>query len=409
MTVIEFQSNRRPTLGVEIELGLLDAGTMDLSNSFAALVERLPDQGGERFKPEIIQSVLEINTDVCESVKDADRELRGRLAVVEAAADQLGLVLWWGGLHPFALCRNQQFTNDERYLNLVEQLQDLARRMVTFGLHVHVGVDSGDKAVMICDRILRHLPTLLALSNSSPFWEGEATGLQSYRSKIMEGLPTAGLPPLMRNWSEYVWLVNHMVHTGFITTIREIWWDVRPHHNFGTVEVRMCDMPGNLEDTLALAALIQCLVQALSDEIDHGAYQHDCHPMMVRQNKWRAARFGMTAQFVDPITYESNSAAQVVNSLVQRLRPTADELGCACYLDHCQDMAAAPSWADRQLALAKECGNLPDMVRRLTQQSRITPPRAEQTGNPELASSQPAAIRPEPPTAHRPAATTPVL
>ena len=147
--------------------------------------------------------------------------------------------------------------------SLVDLLQEMARRLVTFGLHVHVGVDSGDKAVMICDRIMQHLPTLLALSCSSPFWESRDTGLHSHRSKIMEGLPTAGLPTLMRNWSEYVWLVNHMVDTGFINTIREIWWDVRPHHNFGTVEVRVCDMPGNLQDVLAIAALIQCLVKAL--------------------------------------------------------------------------------------------------------------------------------------------------
>ena len=119
----------------------------------------------------------------------------------------------------------------------------------------------------------------------------------------MEGLPTAGLPTLMRNWSEYVWLVNHMIDTGFINTIREIWWDVRPHHNFGTVEVRVCDMPGNLHDTLALAALMQCLVKALSDEIDNGTYQHDSHPMMVQQNKWRAARFGNQAKLVDTNTY----------------------------------------------------------------------------------------------------------
>ena len=114
----------------------------------------------------------------------------------------------------------------------------------------------------------------------------------------MDGLPTAGLPPLMRNWSEYVWLINHLIETGYIESIREIWWDVRPHHNFGTVEVRICDTPGTLDDTLALVALVQCLVKALSDEIDHGAYQHDCHPMMVRQNKWRAARYGLDAQLV---------------------------------------------------------------------------------------------------------------
>jgi carboxylate-amine ligase len=205
MTVISFQPNRRPTLGIEIELGLIDAESMELSNSFARLVEILPEQGRDRFKAELMQSVIEINTDVCESVKDAERELRGRIGVVESAADSLGLALWWGGLHPFSLCRDQRVTPEDRYEKLVELLQELARRLVTFGLHVHVGVDTGDKAVMICDRILRHLPTLLALSASSPFWEGQPTGLKSYRSKVMESLPTAGMPPLMRNWSEYVW------------------------------------------------------------------------------------------------------------------------------------------------------------------------------------------------------------
>jgi carboxylate-amine ligase len=382
MTVIEFASNKRPTIGLELELGLVDVQTMDLSSSFDRLIERLPDGGGGRFKPEIIQSVLEINTDVCDSVREAEAELRGRLGVVEAAADTLGLTLWWGGLHPFAKCAEQKVTSDERYLRLVEQLQILARRMVTFGLHVHVGVDSGDKAVMICDRILRHLPTLLALSSSSPFWEGSPTGIQSYRSKVMELLPTAGLPPLMRNWSEYVWLVNHMVDTGFIDTIRELWWDVRPHHNFGTVEIRMCDMPGNLDDTLALAALIHCLVKSLSDEIDHGAYQHDSHPMMVRQNKWRAARFGGAARLVDVYNFEVQTLEQVVEGLVARLMPTADELGCTEYLRKCQEMAAGPTWADRQLSLATELGDLPSVVRTLTEQSRVTPrvATASQTG-----------------------------
>ena len=252
-----------------------------------------------------MQCVIEINTDVCETIGEAERDLTEKLQIVQAATDALGLRLWWGATHPFSQWGDQRITPDDRYLQLVSLLQDMARRLVTFGLHVHVGVDSGDKAVMICDRIMRHLPTLLALSVSSPFWEGRNTGLHSHRSKIMEGLPTAGLPTLMRNWSEYVWLVNHMVDTGFINTIREIWWDVRPHHKFGTVEVRICDMPANLNDTLAIAAFIQCLVKYLSDEIDHGTYQHDSHPMMVQQNKWRAARFGNRAILVDTYTYQT--------------------------------------------------------------------------------------------------------
>ena len=372
MPIIEFTSNRHPTLGIELELGLVDLQSYNLTSAFSQLVERLPDRGGDRFKPEIIQSVVEINTDVCQSIGEAEKDLRGRLGVVEAAADALGLGLWWGGVHPFARCDEQQVTPDERYLKLVDLLQILARRMMTFGLHVHVGVDSGDKAVMICDRIMRHLPTLLALSSSSPFWEGEATGLHSYRSKVMEGLPTAGLPPLMRNWSEYVWLVNHMVGTGFINTIRELWWDVRPHHNFGTVEIRMCDMPGNLSDVLSLAALMQCLVKALSDEIDHGAYQHDCHPLLVAQNKWRAARFGNKAQLVDASTYQVQTLPQIVDRLVERLTPTAEDLGCVDYLNRCRTLAAGPSWAERQLTLAEQKGALPAAVKELIQQSRTT-------------------------------------
>jgi carboxylate-amine ligase len=376
MAVLQFTSNRRPTLGIEIELGLVDATTMALSNRFGDLLERLPAQGRERFKPELMQSVLEINTDVCESVGDAEREFRGRIGVVEAAADELGLALWWGGSHPFSLCSEQAVTPDERYLKLVDHLQTLARQLVTFGLHVHVGVDSGDKAVMICDRIMRHLPMLLALSSSSPYWEGAPTGLQSYRSKVMAGLPTAGLPPLMRNWSEYVWLVNHMQDTGFIHTIREIWWDARPHHNFGTIEVRMCDMPGNLDDVLALAALTQCLVKSLSDEIDQGTYQHDARPTMVSQNKWRAARYGTAARLVDHVVFKPMSVEQVVGGLIERLRPAADELGCLAYLERCQHMAASPTWADRQISLKDELGSHQAMVAQLVRESRVSPRQA---------------------------------
>jgi carboxylate-amine ligase len=280
--------------------------------------------------------------------------------------------LWWGGTHPFSLWRNQTVTPNDRYEMLVNLLQELARRLITFGLHVHVGVDSGDKAVMICDRIMRHLPTLLAITSSSPFWEGRNTGLASYRSKVMEGLPTAGLPTLMRNWSEYVWLVHHMVDTGFINTIREIWWDVRPHHTFGTVEVRVCDMPGSLADSLGIAALVQCLVKALSDEIDDGTYQHDCHPMMVRQNKWRATRFGNRAELVDEYTHEALPVSKVIENLIHVLRPIARQLHCEPYLEHCQKMADGPSWASRQLSLLEETADARQVVRILCEEARTS-------------------------------------
>ena len=372
MATIDFTSNSRPTLGIEIELGLVDNRTMALASSYADVETLLSGSHSNLIKPELMQCVVELNTDVCETVGDAETDLRAKIMAVEVATDQLDLRLWWGATHPFSPWREQKVTPDDRYFKLVELLQELARRLVTFGLHVHVGVDSGDKAVMICDRILRHLPTLLALTSSSPFWEGRKTGLQSHRSKVMEGLPTAGMPTLMRNWSEYVWLVNHMVDTGFINTIREIWWDVRPHHSFGTVEVRVCDMPGNLEDTLAVSALVQCLVKSLSDEIDSGTYQHDCHPMMVRQNKWRATRFGTAAQLVDSYTYRTVTVPQAVDELVDKLTPVAANLGCESYLEHCRHIAGSPSWADRQLSILDETGSAEEVVRQLTDVSRVS-------------------------------------
>jgi carboxylate-amine ligase len=374
MSTVRFTQNSEHTIGVEIELGLVDEQSMALSSSIQRLLDSVPsDSEIQRIKPELMQCCVELNTEVCHTVEQADVDLRAKIMQVESICDQLGLRLWWGATHPFSRWHDQKVTPDDRYAQLVNLLQEMARRLVTFGLHVHVAVDSGDKAVMICDRIMAHLPTMLAMSCSSPFWENRNTGLQSHRSKVMEGLPTAGLPTLMRNWSEYVWLVNHMIDTGFINTIREIWWDVRPHHNFGTVEVRVCDMPGNLDDTLAITAFIQCLVKALSDDIDQGAYQHDCHPMMVRQNKWRASRFGTKAELVESYTYVAHPLGELVESMVTRLRPAADELGCKSYLERCLDITARPSWADRQRDILKRTGDPAEIVRQLTEESRISP------------------------------------
>lgn len=376
MGKLEFNSNDRPTLGVELEMALVDEKTMALSSAIEPILAQLTGENEACFKPELMQCCIEVNTGICETVGQAEIDLRAKLAQIERVTDAQGVRLWWGATHPFSSWRDQQVTPNDRYQNLVSLLQEMARRLVTFGLHVHVGVDSGDKAVMICDRIMQHLPTFLALSCSSPFWENRVTGLQSHRSKIMEGLPTAGLPTLMRNWSEYVWLVNHMVDTGFINTIREIWWDVRPHHNFGTVEVRVCDMPGNLQDSLALAALIQCLVEALSEDIDQGAYQHDCHPMMVRQNKWRASRFGNKAQLVNSYTHEVQSVSHIVGYMIERLHPIAERLDCVEYLQHNQKIADGPSWSDRQRAILDETGDPTEIVRRLTEGSRMNPLKA---------------------------------
>lgn len=364
MPSLEFKRNDYPTVGVEIELQLVDAETMALSNSISDILAGLPAEIEARVKPELMQSYLEINTGICNTVDDVERDLRSVLQQVEAITDNLNLKLFWGATHPFSSWRDQKITVNDRYYRLVELMQDVARRLVTFGLHVHVGVDTGDKAIMICDRMMRHLPLFLALSVNSPFWEGRNTGLHSNRSKIMEGLPTAGLPSQMRNYSEYVWLVRHLEETGFINSVREIWWDVRPHNNFGTVEIRMCDMPARLDQVLALTALTQCLVVALSREIDNGTYQSEYHPMMVEQNKWRATRFGSDARLVNSDDYKTYSVQETTDNLVDLLLPIAKDLDCLERLESVRDLPKQTG-ADQQLEIFAETNSRKEVVQQM--------------------------------------------
>ncbi len=372
MSSIEFTYNATPTLGVELELQLVDPQTCELKSVAGDILAGVPPELTACFKPELVQCCLEINSDVCADVAAVERDLSTKLAMAAQLAERADCRLFWSGTHPFSSWHDQEITPDKRYLGLVELLQDTARRLIAFGLHVHVGVDTGDKAVMICERILNYLPALLALSSNSPFWNGRPTGLHSQRSKLMENLPTAGLPPLMRNWSEYVWLVNHLVDTGFINGIREIWWDVRPHNNFGTVEVRICDLPSSLEDVLGLTAMVQCLVQYLSEEIDGGTYQYNCHPTMVRQNKWRACRHGMDARLVELETQRAIPAREMVHKLVDRLRPTARVLGCEGSLEHAGAMADGRTGSERQMQVFEETGDVTEIVRRAAGDGRPT-------------------------------------
>jgi glutamate---cysteine ligase / carboxylate-amine ligase len=297
-------------------------------------------------------------------------DLRKKLIVLQRACQAVGVDLLWAATHPFSSWQDQQVTNDDRYRSLLEMLQEMARRLVTFGLHVHIGVDSGDKAVMICDRILQHLATLLAISSNSPLWDNRITGLQSYRSKTMEGLPTAGLPPLMRNWSEYTWLVNHMIDTGFISTSARFG---------GTCDRTIISARSKFESvtcraTWTMSSRLPPSFNVWSPRfplIDEGTYQHDCHPILVRQNKWRASRFGNRAQLVNSHTYEGQSVSLVVNELVERLLSTAEELDCVPYLEHVRQLGSRTSWADRQLETLKESGDPRQVVRELLKHSWI--------------------------------------
>ncbi len=364
-SALKFTHNPKPTVGVEIELQLVDAETFALKSVITEILDLLPPDFGEAIKPELMQCYLEINSKVCNTIAEVEQDLKEKILAVEEAAAKLDTLLFWGGTHPFSFWKNQKITPSDRYNLLIEKMQDTARRIVTFGMHVHVGVDSGDKAVMLIDRMMRYLPTLLALSVNSPFWVNRDTGLHSQRCKIMEQLPAAGLPPLMRNYSEYCWVVRHSINTGFINSIREIWWDVRPHPGFGTVEVRICDLPYCLEDALSLAALIQCLVCRLSDDIDKGVYQHDIHPIMVKQNKWKACRYGLAAKLVDALTHKPIPARQLAGQMASILHDYAKELDCAKELNHIYKMVEQPTGADLQREIYEETGEFSEVVRQM--------------------------------------------
>lgn len=364
MSVMRFTPNTSPTIGVEIELQLIDSRELALCSRIDQLLAVLPPHLNEFVKPELMQCYVEINTRVCRTVREAGDDLREKLVELESLIQPMGIRLLWSGTHPFSSWRHQKITVLERYHRLVTMMEDIVRRLVTFGLHVHIGVDSGDKAVMVCDRMLHYLPLLLALSANSPFWEGRSTGLQSNRSKIMEGLPTAGLPYQMRNWSEYVWLVKHLKETGFINSVREIWWDIRPQNDFGTVEVRVCDIPPNLEHVMALTALIQCLVHTISNEIDEGTFLPEYHPMMVEQNKWRATRYGADAALVSSRDFQQRSVPQLVDELILKLTPAAIELNC---LTELQSLATLPpnSGARRQTEIYEATGSRRKVVEKI--------------------------------------------
>jgi carboxylate-amine ligase len=352
---------------------LVDAKSMALRSAYNDLVGKLPAALHESVKPEFLQCYVEVNTGVCPTVADVTSDLDGKVRALERAGDRCGIALFWAATHPFSRWRDQEITPNPRYFRLAEALQETVVRPVTFGLHVHVGLDSGDKAIQVIDRLQAYLPLLLAISANSPFWQGRPTGHHAHRIQLLEALPTGGTPPRLRSWAEYVGLMGQLKAAGFIDSDKDIWWDLRPSPENGTIEVRICDMPPDMPSLMGLTALIQCLVAGLSDEIDRGQAASEHHPLMVRQNRWRACRFGLGATLIDPATLEAQPARRATEDLVRQLSPIAQRLDCVGHLGSVLEMASRPTGSERQLALYQQTGDLASVVRRLVGQSRLTP------------------------------------
>jgi carboxylate-amine ligase len=355
---IPFASSERSSLGVEWELMLVDRDSRELSSGGADVLAALSPDGKEHrgAKAELLQSTIEVVTGVCQTVAEATADLTRTIEQVHAEADQRGLALMCAGTHPTTDWRTQQITDVDRYRKLVDDMQWLARRLQIFGVHVHVGTRSPDKAVFFVNALTAYVPHFLALSSSSPYWEGSDTGLASARSKVFEGLPTAGLPFLLDDWAEFELYMDTLIQTRTIASIKEVWWDLRPHPTYGTVELRICDGLPTLDEVGMVAALSQCLVERFDRELDKGYRLPKPKGWVVRENKWRAARYGMEAEI---ITGEDNRLVPVrdaLTELVQDLTPTAERLGCVDELQHVLAVIGLGASYQRQRAVAAASG-----------------------------------------------------
>ncbi len=377
---IDFRSSERSSLGVEVELELVDRGTRELRSGASDVLSVLgrDHPGGEhpKAKHELLESTIEIITGICSTAEEARQDLTGTLNELYPLVEERGLELMCSGSHPFSDPAKQDVSPNPRYHQLVEDMQWMARRMQIFGIHVHVGVRSPEKAIAIVNALCGYIPHFLALSASSPYWEGQDTGLASCRSKVFEGLPTAGLPYQLSGWDQFEQFMDTLISAKTIRTIREVWWDIRPHPGFGTVELRICDGLPTMGEIATVAAMSQCLVERLNSLIDRGYTLPVPRSWIIRENKWRAARYGLDAEIILDDQGRLQPIREAIEELVEELTPVARRLDCIQELRNALAiMERGPSYI-RQREVIAAGGTLTEVVDSLVTElrtDRLTP------------------------------------
>ncbi len=354
------------TVGVEEELMIVDDTSYALVNAIESLLEdhgaaNLEGAHGE-VKPELMESVLEIATKPCANTGEAGDQLRSLRRQVREAASARGLSIGSAGTHPFAMWEDQRIVARPRYRDLISALRFVARQELIFGMHVHVGLDDADKAIHVANGMRVHVPVLLALSANSPFWRGDRTGLLSTRTPIFRQFPRVGMPPAYQDWEDWERQVAFMVASGVMEDYTYLWYDVRPHPNLGTVEIRACDSQTRLEHTVALTALIQAMVHELAEHYDAGTKLAQYPWQMLDENKWLAARHGLEGEIVDLPSSEKVATKALTKRLLQRLEPHAQQLGGADHLDGIRDLLERGNGAARQIVVYEANNDLTEVM-----------------------------------------------
>jgi len=350
------------TLGIEEEFAIIDPETRELRSHIQEILEYGKVILKEQVKPEMHQSVVELGTEICQSIVDARAhviELRSRLAELAARS---GLKIASVGTHPFSHWRDQLITQGERYHEIVKDMQQLARANLIFGLHVHVGIPDRDVAIHVMNQARYFLPHIYALSVNSPFWVGQDTGLKGYRLKVFERFPRTGIPDAFESLSEYEDYCKLLVKTGCVDNAKKIWWDIRLHPFFDTLEVRVCDAQSRVDDTLAIAALIQAVIAKLHKLLRQNITFRVYRRRLLDENRWRASRYGIDGKLIDFGKETEVETRSLLNELLEFVATEVNEFGAQNEMAHIERIMREGTGADRQLAAYERTRNIKAVV-----------------------------------------------
>ena len=361
--------DHRFTIGVEEEFQIVDPTSCELRSHVTELMAASAELG-EQVKPEMHQSIIEIGTKICQNVNELDADMRRTRGELVRAAESRGLQVAAAGTHPFSSWIDQVISPGERYQNIVEEMGQLARSLLIFGMHVHVAVPDRTTMIDLMNMARYFLPHLLALSTSSPFWMGRDTGLKSFRTTVFRRFPRTGIPDHLSSWSQYEDYVELLIRLHSIDNAKKIWWDVRPHPTFGTLEFRIFDVVTRVEEAVAIAALTQAIVVKLHRLYTSNMGFRMYHRALIEENKWRAARWGVEGKLIDFGKQIEVPMAILAEELLEFVDDVVDDLGSRAALDPIHQIFRGGTGAERQLQVYRETGDLKDVVRLIVAETR---------------------------------------